>query len=144
MKKIIYLFFVLFLLSCNSILEPEQNFIQAFENKYNVKLQKNDWILIYREPACHSCNIKYYQYLQNTEISKNQYLIYFCSYPDTSKLNFFKEKFKNQFYLERTDSLLQQIPQIYSSGKIVVINNKEIKVSNFKPENESIELFMKR
>ncbi len=138
-KAILFLLTVLTMIACQN----QPNPIQILNTKYGLNLQKGDCIYLYKEPGCSSCNKAFYKYFQNKHLPDKAYLIYNCAYPDTSKLNFFRQKFKSKCFLERTDTLYNIFSNRLGTGKIKVTDQLQFNFKVFDPQKETMKEFVK-
>ena len=79
--------------------------------------------IIYKDPGCGGCNVKMKNYLDTVSDITNISLIYLVKYPDKKVIKAWEAKFKNNFFVDKSDLLNQMNSKIMRSGKIEIKNN---------------------
>lgn len=141
-KIISFIILSIILLSCKKDKKVEL-FAEYLKTNYSIKVDKKDFsVFIYEEDNCVSCNAEFKKYLDSATNISNTYIIYKAQYPNKEIFDNWKLKYKDYLLLDRTN-YLNIIDIGYSGTGKIILNNNNIIVKTFNPQEIPIEEFIK-
>jgi len=121
--KLISLIIIVCCLSCQNKTNIYREYLIKNSNFKDFELKKE--IFIYKDPGCGGCNVKMKNYLDTVNDIENLNLIYLVKYPDQKTLTTWRNKYKNNLFVDKSDLLNQMNTEVIRSGKIT-LNNSSI------------------
>ncbi|MGB1041141.1 MAG: hypothetical protein ACPGVD_09730 [Flavobacteriales bacterium] len=136
---LIFIYFIIFIKCSES-----KNYYTEYltKNSHFTDFSEEKEFIVYKTPGCGGCNKKLKMYLDTIPDANNINLIYVVKYPNQETLNFWKKKFKGNFFLDQSDILNQMNSDIIRSGKIWLIG-KKVKFKSLNISDDVVQ-FMKK